>query len=73
MRAELASVNVTTQKNIVDEICGWPRKFLARMRKVMMKIGLHMIKKESTRTSKVRKSLISWRETWYSSESPTGE
>ena len=71
LRAEFASVNVITQKNVVEETSRWPRKFLARMMKVMIKIGLHMIKKESTRTRSVRKSFMSWRETWYKTESLT--
>lgn len=53
LRAELARVKVTTQKNIVEETHRQRKKLLARMRKIMMKMGLHMIRKESTRTRRV--------------------
>lgn len=54
--AELASVNAQTQKNQVEDRNKSLLKFCARIKKIIRKIGVHMIKKESMSTRRVRKS-----------------
>lgn len=69
-RAELANVKATTQKNSDGEMTRSRLKFWIKMRRMVMMMGLHMMKKEIMSRKRVRNSRKSCCETriWWLSE-----
>jgi hypothetical protein len=55
-RAELANVKATTQKKRDGQMTRSCLKFWIRMRRMVMIMGLHMMKKETMSRKRVRKS-----------------
>lgn len=69
-RAELAKVKATTQKKRVGQMTRSCLKFWIKMRRMMMMMGLHMVKNEAMSRKRVRKSRKSCWDTriWWLSE-----
>lgn len=69
-RAELANVKATTQKKRDGQMTRSCWKFWIRMRRMVMMMGLHMMKKETMSRKRVRNSRKSCWDTriWWLSE-----
>lgn len=69
-RAELANVKATTQKKRDGQMTRSCLKFWIRMRRMVMMMGLHMMKKETMSRKRVRNSRKSCWDTriWWLSE-----